>query len=130
MWIDWLDADNLSAYAAGLAGLEGSDARNGLASVSMGASGPDYGAGGREKLAQREAMCAISAKKLTQHAVKHSFWAIMPALGEYFRAIANDSRRWANFVAPMLLTTPRNETVSTNAGTSGRLHETHDTFAR
>ncbi len=49
MWIDWLDADNLSAYAAGLAGLEGSDARNGLASVSMGASGPDYGAGGREK---------------------------------------------------------------------------------
>ena len=46
MWIDWLDADNLSAYAAGLAGLEGSDARNGLASVSMGASGPDYGAGG------------------------------------------------------------------------------------
>lgn len=85
---------------------------------------------GAKILAQREAMRAISAKKLTQHAVKHSFWAILPALGEYFRAIANDSRRWANFVAPMLLTAPRDETVSTNAGTSGRLHETHDAFAR
>lgn len=130
MWIDWLDADNLSAYAAGLAGLEGSDARNGLASVSMGASGPDYGAGGREKTRPTRGHVRHFREKLTQHAVKHSFWAILPALGEYFRAIANDSRRWANFVAPMLLTAPRDETVSTNAGTSGRLHEPHDAFAR
>ena len=47
----------------------------------------------REKLAQHEVICAISAKKLAQHAIKHSFWAILPALGEYFRAIAIDSRR-------------------------------------
>ena len=85
---------------------------------------------GAKKLAQREAMCAISAKKLAQHAIKHSFWAILPALGEYFRAIAIDSRRWANFGAPMLLTAPQDETVSTNAETSGHLHETHDAFAR
>lgn len=70
------------------------------------------------------------AKKLAQHAIKRPFWAILPALGEYFRAIAIDSRHWANFVAPMLLTAPQDETVSTNAGTSGRLHETHDAFAR
>ena len=83
----------------------------------MGASGPGYGAGGREKLAQCEAicaisakklaqhevMCAISAKKLAQHAIKHSFWAILPALGECFRAIVIDRLRWANFLAPMPL---------------------------
>ena len=69
-------------------------------------------------------------EKLAQHAIKHSFWAILPALGEYFRAIVIDRLRWANFLAPMLLTAPRYETVSTNAGTSGRLHETHDAFAR
>ena len=40
------------------------------------------------------------------------------------------SRRWANFVTPILLTAPRDETVGTNAETSGRLHETHDAFAR
>ena len=62
------------------------------------------------------ATCAISAKKLAQHAIKRPFWAILPALGEYFRAIAIDSRRWANFVAPILLTAPRDETVDTNAG--------------
>ena len=83
-----------------------------------------------KKLAQHEVICAISAKKLAQHAIKHSFWAILPALGEYFRAIVIDRLRWANFLAPMLLTAPRYETVSTNAGTSGRLHETHDAFAR
>ena len=75
-------------------------------------------------------MRAISAKELAQHAIKRLFWAILPALGEYFRAITNDSRRWANFVAPMLLTAPRDETVGTNAETPGRLHETHDAFAR
>ena len=96
--------------------MQGSDARDGLASVSMGASGPDDGAGGREKLAQ--------------HAIKRPFWAILPALGEYFRAIAIDSRRWASFVAPIPLTAPRDETIDTNAETSGRLHETHDAFAR
>ena len=84
----------------------------------------------REKLAQREAMCAISANKLARHAIKRPFWAILPALGEYYRAIAIDSRRWANFVVPMRLTAPQDETVSTNAGASGRLHETHDAFAR
>ena len=87
--------------------MQGSDARDGLASVSMGASGPDDGAGGTKKLAQqapnlptpakrlaqREVMCAISAKKLAQHAIKRPFWAILPTLGEYFRAIAIDSRR-------------------------------------
>ena len=71
------------------------------------ASGPDYGAGGTKKLAQqaphlptpakrlaqREVMCAISAKKLAQHAIKRPFWTILPTLGEYFRAIAIDSRR-------------------------------------
>ena len=85
---------------------------------------------GAKKLAQHEVMCAISAKKLAQHAIKRPFWAILPALGEYFRAIAIDSRHWANFVAPMLLTAPQDETVDTNAETSGRLHETHDAFAR
>ena len=108
------------------------------------ASGPDYGTGGHKKLAQqaphlptpakrlaqREAMCAISAKRLSQHAIKRPFWAILPALGKYFRAIAIDSRRWANFVAPTLLTAPQDETVDTNAETPGRPHETHDAFAR
>ena len=75
-------------------------------------------------------MCAISANKLARHAIKRPFWAILPALGEYYRAIAIDSRRWANFVVPMRLTAPQDETVSTNAGASGRLHETHDAFAR
>ena len=75
-------------------------------------------------------MRAISAKKLAQHAIKRLIWTILPALGEYFRAIANHSRRWANFVAPMLLTAPQDETVSTIAGASVRLHETHDAFAR
>ena len=84
---------------------------------------------GAKKLTQRVATCAISAKKLAQHAIKRPFWAILPALGEYFCAIAIDSRRWANFVAPMLLTAPQDETVDTNAETSGRLHETHDAFA-
>ena len=108
------------------------------------ASWPSYGAGGHKKLAQqaphlptpakrlaqREAMCAISAKRLSQHAIKRPFWAILPALGKYFRAIAIDSRRWANFVAPTLLTAPQDETVDTNAETPGRPHETHDAFAR
>ena len=75
-------------------------------------------------------MCAISANKLARHAIKRPFWAILPALGEYYRAIAIDSRRWANFVVPMRLTAPQDETVSTNAGASGRFHETHDAFAR
>ena len=69
-------------------------------------------------------------EKIAQHAIKRPFWAILPTLGEYFRAIAIDSRRWANFVAPMLLTAPQDETVSTIAGASVRLHETHDAFAR
>ena len=86
--------------------------------------------GGAKKLAQREVVCAISVKILAQHAIKHSFWAILDTLGECFRAIVIDSRRWANFVAPMLLTAPRDVTVGTNAGASGRLHETHDAFAR
>ena len=116
MRIGWLDADNLSAYAAGFAGLEGRHAWNGPASVPMGASGPDK--------------VPASAKKLAQHAIKHSFWAILPALGECFHTIAIDSRRWANFVAPMLLTAPQDETASTNPGPSVRLHETHDAFAR
>ena len=68
--------------------------------------------------------------KLAQHAIKHPFWAILPTLGEYFHAIAIDSRRWANFVAPIPLTAPRDETVDTNAGSSARLRETHDAFAR
>ena len=85
---------------------------------------------GATKFAQREVVCAISVKILAQHAIKHSFWAILDALGECFRAIVIDSRRWANFVAPMLLTAPRDVTVGTNAGASGRFHETHDAFAR
>ena len=83
-----------------------------------------------KNFAQRSPSCGVFAKKFAQHAIKHSFWAILPALGEYFRAIVIDRLRWANFLAPMLLTAPRYETVSTNAGTSGRLHETHDAFAR
>ena len=75
-------------------------------------------------------MCTISAKKLAQHAIKRPFWAILPALGEYLRAIAIDSRRWANFVTPMLLTAPQDETVDTNAETSGHLHETLNAFVR
>ena len=55
---------------------------------------------------------------------------MLPALGEYFRAISIDRSRWANFFAPTLLIAPLDETVNTNAGTSGRLHETHDAFAQ
>ena len=51
-------------------------------------------------------------------------------MGEHFHAIVIDLLRWANFVAPLLLTAPRDVTVSTNAGASGRLYETHDAFAR
>ena len=72
----------------------------------------------------------VGAKKLAQHAIKHSFWAILPALGKCFRAIVIDRLRWANFLAPMPLTAPRDATVSTIAGVSVRLHETHDAFAR
>ena len=68
--------------------------------------------------------------ELAQHAIKPLFWAILPALGEYFHTIVIDLLRWANFVVPMLLTAPRDVTVSTNAGASGRLYETHDAFAR
>ena len=103
---------------------------NGLASVSMGLRGLITVPVGAKPLAQREVMCAISANKLVRHAIKHSFWAILPPLGECFRAIAIDSRRWANFVAPMPLTAPRDVTVDTNAGASGRFHETHDSFVR
>ena len=85
---------------------------------------------GAKKLAQRVAMCAISAKKLAQHAIKCPFSATLPALGEYFRAVVIDRPRRANFVAPMLLTAPQDESVDTNAETSGRLHETHNAFAR
>ena len=84
---------------------------------------------GATKFAQQTPHLPTAAKKLAQHTMKHSFWAILPALGECFRAIVIDSRRWANFVTPMLLTAPRDETVNTNAGTSGHLHETHDAFA-
>ena len=70
------------------------------------------------------------AKTLAQPAIKRSFWAILPALGAYFRPIVTDRPRRANFVAPMLLTAPQHVTVSTNAGTSGRRYETHDAFAR
>ena len=45
------------------------------------------------------------------------------------KSLINRPRR-ANFVAPMRSTTPQHVTVSTNAGASGRLHETHDAFAR
>ena len=143
MLITYPYRNNLSAYTAGFVGIEGSDARDGLALARWGLWGlikvPENAkipptntptTTPAKKLAQREAMCAISAKKLARHAIKHSFWAILPTLGEYFRAIAIDSRRWANFVAPMLLTAPRDVTVGTNAGASGRFHETHDAFAR
>ena len=70
------------------------------------------------------------ATELAQHAMKPLFCAILPALGEYLHAIVIDLLRCANFVVPMLLTSPRDVTVSTNAGTSGRLYETHDAFAR
>ena len=143
MLITYPYRNNLSAYTAGFVGIEGSDARDGLALARWGLWGlikvPENAkipptntptTTPAKKLAQREAMCAISAKKLAQHAIKRPFWAILPALGEYFRAIAIDSRRWANFVAPILLTAPQDETASTNAGASVRLRETHDAFAR
>ena len=94
------------------------------------ASGPGYGAGRREKLTQQTPRPPASAKKLAQQATKRPYLAILCTLGECFRAIAIDSRHWANFVAPMLLTAPRDETVDTNTETSGRLHETHDSFVR
>ena len=71
----------------------------------------------------------VGVNKLAQQAIKRPFLAILPALGEYFHAITIDRSCWANFVAPTLLTAPRDETVDTNAGTTGRLHETHDAFA-
>ena len=70
------------------------------------------------------------AKKLAQHAIKRLFWAIFPALGEYFRAVVIDRPHRANFVAPMRSTAPQHVTVSTNAGTSGHRYETRDAFVR
>ena len=116
MRIGWLDAYNLSAYAAGFADLEGRHARNGPASVPM----EGFGACLRFRWARKNSPARY----------RRPFWAILPALGEWFGATAIDSRRWANFVTPILLTAPRDETVGTNAETSGRLHETHDAFAR
>ena len=84
---------------------------------------------GASKFAQQPPHPPTSVKKLAQQAIKRPFLAILPALGEYFHAITIDRSCWANFVAPTLLTAPRGETVSTNAGASGRLHETHDAFA-
>ena len=81
------------------------------------------------KFAQQTPLPPTPAKKLARQATKRPFWAMLPALGEYFRAISIDRSRWANFFAPTLLIAPLDETVNTNAGTSGRLHETHDAFA-
>ena len=93
--------------------MEGSNARDGMAAVPLGVSGPGYGAKGGGK---------------TRPA--HSKWSVLRVQGEYFRAFVIDRPRWANSVRPMLLSAPQHVTVSTNAGTSGRLYETHDAFAR
>lgn len=85
---------------------------------------------GETRFAQQTPLPPTPAKKLAQQATKRPFWTMLPTLGEYFRAITIDRSRWANFFAPMQLTAPRDETVDTNAGASGRLHETHDAFAR
>ena len=45
------------------------------------------------KIRPTDTLTAQTREKLAQHAIKHSFWAILPALGECFRAIAIDSRR-------------------------------------
>ena len=73
---------------------------------------------------------AHTREKTRQHAIERPFWAIFPALGEYFRAVVIDRPRRANFVAPMRSTAPQHVTVSTNAGTSRHRYETHDAFAR
>ena len=46
MLITYPYRNNLSAYAAGFIGLEGGNARNGLAAVPVGGSGHGYGAEG------------------------------------------------------------------------------------
>ena len=51
-------------------------------------------------------------------------------LGELFRAYAHTRPSRANFFAPKLLSARRDETVNTNAGSSARLRETRDAFAR
>lgn len=73
---------------------------------------------GETRFAQQPLHPPTSVKKLAQQAIKRPFLAILPALGEYFHAITIDRSCWANFIAPTLLTTPRDETVDTNAGTS------------
>ena len=85
---------------------------------------------GETRFAQQPLHPPTSVKKLAQQAIKRPFLAILPALGEYFHTITIKRPRWANFFATTLLTAPRHETVNTTTGTSGRLHETHDAFAR
>lgn len=93
--------------------MEGGNARDGMAAVPLGVSGPGYGAKGGGK---------------TRPA--HSKWPVLRVQGEYFRTFVIDRPLWANSVTPMLLTAPQHVTVSTNAKASGRRHVTHDAFAR
>ena len=69
MLITYPYRNNLSAYTAGFASLDGGTHGTARPQCRWRASGPGYGAGGREKLAQREVMCAISAKKLARHVI-------------------------------------------------------------
>ena len=61
---------------------------------------------GATEFAQQTAHPPTRAKKLARQATKRPFWAMLPALGEYCRAIGIDRSRWANFIAPTLLTAP------------------------
>ena len=57
-------------------------------------------------------------------------WRFSCMQGELFRTYTHVRPSRVNFFAPKLLAARRDETVNTNAGSSARLHETRDTFAR
>ena len=72
----------------------------------------------------------VSAKKFAQRTKNGPKTALDGVLGELFRAYTHVRPSRANFFAPKLLAARRDETVNTNAGSSARLRETRDAFAR
>ena len=73
MLITYPYRNNLSAYAAGFVGMEGGNARNGLAAVPVGGSGPGYGAKAAAKLAQHTLFRHIRYKTRPTRAARCHF---------------------------------------------------------